>query len=197
MPFPRCARGPSDSPSGRSRRWPDSTVDRAPVWAPVDLRDGNQAPAAPKDARRKKRMFDLLVATGCKDIEIGFPAAGALDFDFVRELVVKREIPDGVTVSVFTPARPELIERTMARFAGRNAPRCICATRRRASGARSSTPHRAGHSYSMGRGRPHAPGLGPAATAADAAHGSACSALRRARQEKDGALPSAQALNQE
>ncbi|WP_240508944.1 hypothetical protein [Streptomyces agglomeratus] len=149
------------------------------------------------DVRRKKRMFGLLAATGFKDIEIGFPVAGALDFDLVRELVVKREIPGDVTMPVFTPGRPELIERTTARFAGRNAPRCICATRRRARGARSSTPHRAGHAYSTGRGRPHAPGLGPAATAADAAHGSARSALRRARREKDGALPSAQALNQE
>ncbi|MBT2364986.1 2-isopropylmalate synthase [Streptomyces sp. ISL-10] len=118
MPFHRYARNEPAPTSGWSRRWPDRVLDRAPVWASVDLRDGNQALADPMDTHRKKRMFDLLVAMGFKDIEIGYPAASADDFDFVRELVVKEGIPDDVTVSVFTPARPELIERTFDAIRG-------------------------------------------------------------------------------
>ncbi|MFP1623733.1 2-isopropylmalate synthase [Streptomyces sp. 5K101] len=118
MPFHRYARDEPVPTSGWSRRWPDRALDRAPVWASVDLRDGNQALADPMDTRRKKRMFDLLVATGFKDIEIGYPAASADDFDFVRELVGKDGIPDDVTVTVFTPARPELIERTFEAIRG-------------------------------------------------------------------------------
>ncbi|WP_406280792.1 2-isopropylmalate synthase [Embleya sp. NBC_00896] len=119
MPFHRYARDePTGRPAGRSRGWPDRVLDRAPVWASVDLRDGNQALAEPMDMRRKKRMFELLVAMGFKDIEIGYPAASVDDFDFVRELVAKEGIPDDVTVSVFTPARPELIERTFDAIRG-------------------------------------------------------------------------------
>ncbi|MFI1934417.1 2-isopropylmalate synthase [Streptomyces sp. NPDC020330] len=112
MPFHRYARDAISPTSGWSRRWPDATLDRAPIWASVDLRDGNQALAEPMDMGRKQRMFDLLVATGFKDIEVGYPAASTHDFDFVRELATKDGIPDDVTISVFTPARPELIERT-------------------------------------------------------------------------------------
>ncbi|WP_206505516.1 2-isopropylmalate synthase [Streptomyces chrestomyceticus] len=118
MPFHRYARDAAAPTSGWSRRWPDGTLDRSPIWASVDLRDGNQALADPMDTRRKQRMFDLLVATGFKDIEIGYPAASAHDFDFVRKLVVKEGIPDDVTVSVFTPARADLIERTFEAIRG-------------------------------------------------------------------------------
>ncbi|MFE7460534.1 2-isopropylmalate synthase [Streptomyces sp. NPDC057554] len=118
MPFHRYARDAVSPTSGWSRQWPDGRLDRAPIWASVDLRDGNQALADPMDMHRKQQMFDLLVATGFKDIEIGYPAASAHDFDFVRELVTKDGIPDDVTVSVFTPARPELIERTFDSIRG-------------------------------------------------------------------------------
>ncbi|GCD97624.1 2-isopropylmalate synthase [Embleya hyalina] len=121
MPFHRYTRDDPVLPTGRdggSRAWPDRVLDRAPRWASVDLRDGNQALAEPMDLRRKKRMFDLLVGLGFKDIEIGYPAASVDDFDFVRELVIKNGIPDDVTVSVFTPARTELIERTFDAIRG-------------------------------------------------------------------------------
>ncbi|MFE9407951.1 2-isopropylmalate synthase [Streptomyces sp. NPDC006704] len=118
MPFHRYARDSVSPTVGWSRRWPDKALDRAPLWASVDLRDGNQALADPMDTHRKRRMFDLLTATGFKDIEIGYPAASAHDFDFVRELIVKDAIPDDVTVSVFTPARAELIERTFEAIRG-------------------------------------------------------------------------------
>lgn len=121
MPFHRYTRDDPVLPTGRdggARAWPDRVLDRAPVWASVDLRDGNQALAEPMDLRRKKRMFDLLVGLGFKDIEIGYPAASVDDFDFVRELVIKNGIPDDVTVSVFTPARTELVERTFDAIRG-------------------------------------------------------------------------------
>lgn len=118
MPFHRYARNGPTPTTGWLRRWPDRALERAPVWASVDLRDGNQALAEPMDPGRKKRLFELLVATGFKDIEIGYPAASTDDFDFVRELVGKDGIPDDVTVSVFTPARPELIERTFEAIHG-------------------------------------------------------------------------------
>ncbi|MFC5885725.1 MULTISPECIES: 2-isopropylmalate synthase [Kitasatospora] len=118
MPFRRYARSEPTPTAGWLRRWPDQESKRAPIWASVDLRDGNQALAEPMDPGRKRRMFDLLVATGFKDIEIGYPAASTDDFDFVRELVSKDGIPDDVTVSVFTPARPELIERTFEAIQG-------------------------------------------------------------------------------
>ena len=118
MPFHRYARNSPKPTAGWLRNWPDQALDRAPIWASVDLRDGNQALAEPMDPGRKKRMFELLVATGFKDIEIGYPAASADDFDFVRELVTKDEIPDDVRISVFTPARPELIDLTFEAIHG-------------------------------------------------------------------------------
>lgn len=98
-------------PSG-GRSWPAARIDRAPLWVPVDLRDGNQALAEPMDTPRKRRLFDLLVATGFKEIEVGYPSASRTDFDFVRHLVTSGAVPDDVTPVVFTPARPELIDRT-------------------------------------------------------------------------------------
>ena len=94
------------------RRWPDVQIERAPLWCSVDLRDGNQALIDPMSPARKRRMFDLLVRMGYKEIEVGFPAASQTDFDFVREIIEQDLIPDDVTIQVLTQARPELIERT-------------------------------------------------------------------------------------
>ncbi|CAB4880184.1 unannotated protein [freshwater metagenome] len=94
----------------QDRTWPDRTIDRAPIWAAVDLRDGNQALIDPMDATRKRRMFDLLVSIGVKEIEVGYPASGETDFEFIRSLIESDAIPDDVRINVLTPARPEMIE---------------------------------------------------------------------------------------
>ncbi|WSQ11937.1 2-isopropylmalate synthase [Streptomyces sp. NBC_01231] len=94
------------------RSWPSARIERAPLWVPVDLRDGNQALAEPMDTARKRRFFDLLAATGFKEIEVGYPSASRTDFDFVRHLVTSGAVPDDVTPVVFTPARRDLIDRT-------------------------------------------------------------------------------------
>jgi 2-isopropylmalate synthase len=101
-----------------ARTWPDKVISAPPLWCSVDLRDGNQALIEPMDAARKRRMFDLLVRTGFKEIEVGFPAASQTDFDFVRELIERNLIPDDVIVQVLTQARPELIERTYESLRG-------------------------------------------------------------------------------
>src|SRR6201982_2286345 len=95
-----------------SRTWPNRVIAAPPVWCSVDLRDGNQALIEPMDAARKRRMFDMLIKIGFKEIEVGFPAASQTDFDFVREIIEHRLIPDDVTIQVLTQARPELIART-------------------------------------------------------------------------------------
>jgi len=105
------------------RTWPDTVVDRAPMWCAVDLRDGNQALIDPMSPARKRRMFDLLVRMGYKEIEVGFPSASQTDFDFVREIITDGAIPDDVTIQVLTQCRPELIERTFEACEG--APRAI------------------------------------------------------------------------
>jgi 2-isopropylmalate synthase len=105
------------------RTWPDRVVERAPIWCSTDLRDGNQALVSPMDSARKRRFFDLLLALGVGEIEVGFPAASKTDFDFVRLLIEESLIPDGTTIAVLTQARPELIERTYEAIAG--APRAI------------------------------------------------------------------------
>ena len=94
------------------RTWPDRVIDKAPLWCAVDLRDGNQALIDPMSPARKRRMFDLLVRMGYKEIEVGFPSASQTDFDFVREIITDGSIPDDVTIQVLTQCRPELIERT-------------------------------------------------------------------------------------
>jgi 2-isopropylmalate synthase len=109
-PFP-----PVDSPG---RTWPSRTIKRAPIWCSVDLRDGNQALVEPMGAERKRRMFDLLVKLGFKEIEVGFPAASQTDFDFVRELIEGDLVPEDVTVQVLTQSRSELIRRTFDAIAG-------------------------------------------------------------------------------
>jgi 2-isopropylmalate synthase len=105
------------------RRWPSRTIERAPLWCSVDLRDGNQALVEPMGPERKRRMFELLVRLGFKEIEVGFPSSSQPDFDFVRELIEQGRIPGDVTIQVLTQAREDLIDRTFAAIAG--APRAI------------------------------------------------------------------------
>jgi 2-isopropylmalate synthase len=105
------------------RTWPNAVIDHAPLWCSVDLRDGNQALIDPMDPQRKRRMFDVLVKMGFKEIEVGFPSASQPDFDFVRQLIEEDLIPDDVTIQVLVQCRPELIERTYECLQG--APRAI------------------------------------------------------------------------
>jgi 2-isopropylmalate synthase len=105
------------------RTWPSKTITKAPQWCAVDLRDGNQALIDPMSPARKRKMFDLLVRMGFKEIEVGFPAASQTDFDFVREIIEDGAIPDDVTIQVLTQCRPELIKRTYESLDG--APRAI------------------------------------------------------------------------
>jgi len=100
------------------RRWPTQVINWAPQWCSVDLRDGNQALVEPMGPDRKRRMFDLLVKLGFKEIEVGFPSASETDFTFVRKLVEHRLVPDDVTIQVLTQARPELIERSFEAIRG-------------------------------------------------------------------------------
>ena len=105
------------------RTWPDQRTTVAPRWCSVDLRDGNQALIDPMDPDRKRRMFDVLVKMGFKEIEVGFPSASQPDFDFVRQLIEEDLIPDDVMIQVLTQCRQDLIERTYECLAG--APRAI------------------------------------------------------------------------
>ena len=105
------------------RRWPDAVITQAPIWCSVDLRDGNQALIEPMDLARKMRMFEQLVKIGFKEIEVGFPSASQVEFDFVRKLIEEDRIPDDVTIQVLTQAREPLIRRTFEALAG--APRAI------------------------------------------------------------------------
>jgi 2-isopropylmalate synthase len=100
------------------RTWPDRTITEAPRWCAVDLRDGNQALIEPMNAERKLRMFQLLVAMGFKEIEVGFPSASQTDFDFVRLLIEEGLIPDDVVIQVLTQSREHLIARTFESIAG-------------------------------------------------------------------------------
>jgi len=116
MPYRRYrAFTPVDLPD---RTWPGRTVTAAPRWLSTDLRDGNQALIDPMTPARKRRMFDLLVRLGYKEIEVGFPSASETDFAFVRHLIVDDLIPDDVTISVLTQAREDLIERTAQSLVG-------------------------------------------------------------------------------
>lgn len=100
------------------RRWPNASITQPPMWCSVDLRDGNQALIEPMDAQRKLQMFELLVKTGFKEIEVGFPAASQTDFDFVRQIIEQQLIPEDVTIQVLTQARPELIARSFEALRG-------------------------------------------------------------------------------
>ncbi|MFD1789038.1 2-isopropylmalate synthase [Sphingomonas floccifaciens] len=100
------------------RQWPSRTITQAPRWLSTDMRDGNQALIDPMDAEKKARFFDLLVAVGLKEIEVGFPSAGATEFDFISSLVRDGRIPDDVTVQVLTQSRRDLIETSFASLEG-------------------------------------------------------------------------------
>ena len=116
MPIQRySAFPPIDLPD---RQWPSNTMTKAPRWCAVDLRDGNQALIDPMSPARKKKMFQLLVSMGYKEIEVGFPSASQTDFDFVRQLIEEDLIPDDVVIQVLTQAREELIERTYEAIRG-------------------------------------------------------------------------------
>lgn len=101
-----------------NREWPSRTITKAPIWLSTDLRDGNQALIDPMDAEKKKRFFDLLVKCGLKEIEVGFPASGATDFDFISGLVQNGHVPDDVTLQVLTQAREDLIRTSFDSLAG-------------------------------------------------------------------------------
>src|SRR6266851_3613061 len=105
------------------RTWANQTIDRAPLWCSVDLRDGNQALIDPMDPERKRRFWDVLLNVGFKEIEVGFPSASQPDYDFIRLLIEEDRIPDDVTIQVLTQCRRELVERTFECLRG--APRAI------------------------------------------------------------------------
>lgn len=100
------------------RTWPDKQIEKAPIWCSVDLRDGNQALIEPMNVDEKMEMFDLLLRLGFKEIEIGFPAASQIEYDFLRKLVAENKIPDDVKVQVLTQCRQELIDRTFEAIQG-------------------------------------------------------------------------------
>ncbi|GAB1695015.1 2-isopropylmalate synthase [Krasilnikovia sp. M28-CT-15] len=100
------------------RRWPGRRIETAPRWCAVDLRDGNQALIDPMSPERKRRMFQLLVQMGYKEIEVGFPAASQTDYDFVRQLIEQDLIPDDVTIQVLVQCREHLIDRTFDSLRG-------------------------------------------------------------------------------
>jgi 2-isopropylmalate synthase len=100
------------------RTWPERQLTQAPIWCSVDLRDGNQALIDPMDVPRKKRMWDLLVALGFKEIEVGFPSASQPDYDFTRLLIEEDLVPDDVWIQVLVQCRPELVERTIESLEG-------------------------------------------------------------------------------
>src|SRR5262245_18245108 len=103
------------------RQWPSRTITSPPRWLSTDLRDGNQALIDPMGAAKKSRFFELLVRVGLKEIEVGFPAAGATDFDFIRGLVDSGRIPDDVIVQVLTQSREDLIITSFESLAGARA----------------------------------------------------------------------------
>ena len=100
------------------REWPNNEIQKAPIWCSVDLRDGNQALVEPMVVEEKIEMFNMLVQMGFKEIEIGFPAASQIEFDFLRQLVERRLIPDDVTVQVLTQCRDHLLKRTFESIQG-------------------------------------------------------------------------------
>ena len=105
------------------RTWPNQVITKPPIWCSVDLRDGNQALIEPMNIERKHKFFKLLVDIGLKEIEVGFPSASQIDFDFIRQLIDGKMIPADVTIQVLTPAREDLITRTFEAMKG--APRVV------------------------------------------------------------------------
>jgi 2-isopropylmalate synthase len=103
------------------RQWPSRVIDKAPRWLSTDLRDGNQSLIDPMGAEKKNRFFDLLVRVGLKEIEVGFPAAGSTEFDFIQSLVRADRIPDDVLVQVLTQSREDLIKTSFESLEGARA----------------------------------------------------------------------------
>lgn len=101
-----------------NRQWPNNTIRQAPIWASVDLRDGNQALLDPMNVSQKRSMWDLLVKLGFREIEVGFPSASQHDYDFLRWLIEENRIPEDVTVQVLVQARQHLIQRTFEALKG-------------------------------------------------------------------------------
>lgn len=101
-----------------NRRWPSQTIEKAPIWCSVDLRDGNQALAVPMNVSQKLDMFDALVKCGFKEIEVGFPSASNTEFSFNRRLIEEKRIPEDVTIQVLVQAREDLIEKTVQSLIG-------------------------------------------------------------------------------
>ena len=106
------------APKLPDRTWPDQTITKAPIWTSVDLRDGNQALIEPMSIEQKMRFFDLLVDVGFKEIEIGFPSAAQVEYDFTRKLIEGGHVPDDVTLQVLVQAREHLIRRTFESLKG-------------------------------------------------------------------------------
>ncbi|MBQ5695205.1 MAG: 2-isopropylmalate synthase [Clostridium sp.] len=102
----------------KERSWPNNIIKKAPIWCSVDLRDGNQALINPMNINEKVEFFNLLVKLGFKEIEVGFPSASQIEYDFLRRLVEKNYIPDDVVVQVLTQARPHLIKKTFEALSG-------------------------------------------------------------------------------
>lgn len=106
------------APKMTQRTWPDKTITKAPIWTSVDLRDGNQALIEPMSIEQKMRFFDMLVQVGFKEIEIGFPSAAQVEYDFTRKLIEGGHVPDDVTLQVLVQAREHLIRRTFESLKG-------------------------------------------------------------------------------
>ncbi len=100
------------------RTWPDNSIDRAPAWCSVDLRDGNQALIQPMSLAKKMEMWQLLLEIGFKEIEVGFPSASQVEFEFTRKLIDQGLIPEDVSIQVLTQAREHLIKRTFESIEG-------------------------------------------------------------------------------
>ena len=100
------------------RKWPDNQITKAPIWCSVDLRDGNQALAIPMSIEKKIDYFKLLLEIGFKEIEVGFPSASQIEFDFIRKIIDEKLIPDDVTIQVLTQAREHLLKRTFESLKG-------------------------------------------------------------------------------
>ncbi|MCD2325280.1 2-isopropylmalate synthase [Sphingomonas sp. IC-56] len=100
------------------RQWPSRTITKAPRWLSTDMRDGNQALIDPMDSEKKTRFFELLCKVGLKEIEVGFPSAGATEFDFISGLVQHDKIPDDICIQVLTQSRRDLIETTFQSVKG-------------------------------------------------------------------------------
>ena len=109
---------PANAVALTDRQWPDRRITQAPIWASVDLRDGNQALLEPMDVGQKQRLWSLLVDLGLKEIEVGFPSASQPDYDFVRWLIDNDQIPDDVTIQVLVQARESLVKRTFEALRG-------------------------------------------------------------------------------